>query len=89
MKHNFALIFSKVAPYLLNINFIDLERKTVFKKSYLTSKCAPAAKLQKNTPSCGGKMASSNTVFKKYSFESGKRFSQRTYTPKFNFVTQL
>ena len=81
MKHSIALIFSMVAPHLLDINFINLERKTVFKKSNLTSKYAPAAKLQKNTPSCGEKMAPSNTVFKKIFFWEWKEvFSKYVHT---------
>ena len=34
-------------------------------------------------------MAPSDTVFNKNFFESGKSFSQSTYTPKFNFVPKL
>ena len=44
MKHSIALIFSMVAPYLLGINFTNLERKHCFQKKV---KYAPAAKLQK------------------------------------------
>ena len=47
MKHSIALIFNMVAPYLVDINFTNLERMHCRKKSYFTSKYAQAAKLQK------------------------------------------
>ena len=88
MKHSIAFIFSMVAPYLLDMNFTNLEN-TAFKKKLFYFKVCTSGKIAKNTPSCGGKMAPSDTVFNKNFFERGERFSQSTYTPKFNFVPKL
>ena len=35
MKHNIALIFSMVVPYLLDMNFTNLERKHCFQKKVI------------------------------------------------------
>ena len=74
MKHSIALIFSMVAPNYWTSTLPIWKENTAFKKELFYFKLCTSRKIAKNMPSCGGKMAPSDTVFNKNFFRVERGF---------------